>query len=133
MSIGMLLESAKAKMVQKKEILGKLECSTKFLLILGTKWDLFPKHGKFLELYQRGKVTEMQNNLEVEMKKQMVPKYGKSLCFILTNIGILLERNTEKYYRMLQKLETFGKSKWAPKRFLILRNKRIFSPNMRNY
>ena len=60
--IGMLLESFKAKMLQKQEILGKLECSTKFLPILGNKWDLFPKHGNFLELYWRGKVTEMGNN-----------------------------------------------------------------------
>ena len=91
--IGMLLESFKAKILQKQEILGKLECSTKFLPILGNKWDLYPKHGKFMELYCRGKVTEMGNNWEEERKKQMVPKYGKSLCFILPNLGILLERN----------------------------------------
>ena len=99
-------------MLQKQEILGKLECSTKFFPILGNKWDLLPKHGKFLELYWRGKFTEMGNNWEVERKKQMVPKYGKSLCFIFPNLGILLNRNREKYYGMLQKQETSGKSKW---------------------
>ena len=74
----MLLESFKAKMLQKQEILGKLECSTKFLPILGNKWDLYPKHGKFMELYCRAKVTEIRNNWEEERETQMVPKYGKS-------------------------------------------------------
>lgn len=100
--IGMLLESLKAKMLQKQEILGKLECSTKFLPILGNKWDLFPKHGKFLELYWRGKVTEMGNNWEVERKKQMVPRYGKSLCFIFPILGFCwkgIGKNVTECYR----------------------------------
>lgn len=67
--IGMLLESFKVKMLQKQEIFGKLECSIKFFLILGNKWDFFLKYGKFLEFYLRGKVIEMGNNWEVERKK----------------------------------------------------------------
>ena len=106
--IGILLESFKAKMLQKQEILGKLECSTKFLPILGNKWDLFPKHGKFLELYWRGKVTEMGNNWEVERKKQIVPKYGKSLCFIFPDLGILLERNKKNITECHRKRKTFN-------------------------
>ena len=122
--IGMLLESFKAKMLQKQEILGKLECSTKFLPILGNKWDLFPKHGKFLELYWRGKVTEMGNNWEVERKKQMVPKYGKSLCFIFPYLGILLERNKKNITECHRKRKhLIGKSKWHSKSFLMLGNK----------
>lgn len=96
--IGMLLESHKTKMLQKQEILGKLECSTKFLSVLGNKWDLSSKHEKFLEDHWRGKVTEMGNNWEVEMKKQLVPKHGK-LCFIFPSLGNLLERNRAKHYR----------------------------------
>ena len=41
----------------------------------------------------------MGNNWEVERKKQMVPKYGKSLCFIFPNLGILLERKKGKILR----------------------------------
>lgn len=53
------------KTLQKKEIFGKLKWDTKSFLMLGNKWNLFPKQEKLLENHCM----------------QLFPNHGKSFGF----------------------------------------------------